>query len=529
MGKLLEDKVIRVALYSRVSTEEQTDNFSLGAQGDLLKKHAKDNRYDIYEEYVDGGYSGASYERPAFQKLLKDARERRFDLVLVYRLDRFFRSNKDLLNVVDELASFDVNIKSITEPFDTTNYLGKFILSLFGSIAELERSTFIERSKAGRLRRYREGYYSGSTPCKYGYDYNKEKKVLEINEKEAEVVRLVFKLYNEPDSSLLKVARNIRKLGCRTKTGKSFVAETVHDIIKSQMYTGVWHANKHGKKKLKPRDEWIEVKVPKIIEKEEFEHSQRLLKQRRNYSRRNVKYDYLLQGFLSCGDCGCTVAGTADTKQYVKKGKKYGPYNKLYYRCTHFYKNTLKKTVKCGLKYVQAELLEKAVWDKISEVLNKPKLVEEALNSKAEIVGGDKKSFEKELLGINKHMLSLVGEENRIIEAYRHNVISMEQLNVQLKDIKQAKENFSRTSAEIQMKLNGVTSKEDVQKASDYLYKVKSGIKKFNFDTKRKLLKLLNARIKVNINGIADIFLTIPKFSPNIFPSFELVSNMLLL
>lgn len=203
-------KIIRVALYARVSTEEQTENFSLGSQTELLKKHAKEHQYKIYSIYIDGGYSGASYERPEFQRLLADAKQSRFDIVLVYRLDRFFRSNKDLLNVVDEMSSYNVDLKSITEPFDTSNYLGKFVLSLFGSIAELERNTFIERSKAGRLRRYREGYYSGTTPCKFGYSYNKKTKKLEINDKEAEIVKNIFGLYLQPDSSVLKVTKNQR-------------------------------------------------------------------------------------------------------------------------------------------------------------------------------------------------------------------------------------------------------------------------------------------------------------------------------
>ena len=120
-------KKITVALYARVSTEEQKENFSLAAQIELLKKHASGNSYEIFSEYVDGGYSGTSYERPELQRLLVDAKQNKFNLILVYRVDRFFRSNKDLLNVVSELEGMGVNIRSITEPFDTTNYLGKFV------------------------------------------------------------------------------------------------------------------------------------------------------------------------------------------------------------------------------------------------------------------------------------------------------------------------------------------------------------------------------------------------------------------
>jgi site-specific DNA recombinase len=148
-------KIIKVALYSRVSTEEQKENFSLAAQLELLRKHASDSKFEVFDEYVDDGFSGTSFERPQFQRLMDDSRQDKFQLILVYRVDRFFRNNKDLLNTVDELQGCGVSVRSITEPFDTSNYLGKFVLSLFGSIAELERNTFMERSKMGKLRRAR--------------------------------------------------------------------------------------------------------------------------------------------------------------------------------------------------------------------------------------------------------------------------------------------------------------------------------------------------------------------------------------
>ena len=120
-------EITKVALYARVSTEEQTSNFSLASQMELLRKHAADNKYDVFGEYIDDGYSGTSFERPQFQRLMEDSREGRFQLVLVYRVDRFFRNNKHLLNTVDELKKSSVSIRSITEPFDTSTYLGNFV------------------------------------------------------------------------------------------------------------------------------------------------------------------------------------------------------------------------------------------------------------------------------------------------------------------------------------------------------------------------------------------------------------------
>lgn len=512
VNKTETDRIKKVALYARVSTEEQTENFSLAAQIELLKKHASDNGYEIFGEYIDGGYSGTSFERPEFRRLLDDARQNKFGLIIVYKIDRFFRSNKDLLNVVYELESIGVNIKSITEPFDTSNYLGKFVLSLFGSIAELERNTFLERSKIGKLRRYREGYYSGVQPTKFGYNYNKETKKLEINEKEAEAVNLVFSLYNQPDSSILKVTKTLRKLGYKAKEGSLMREDVVHSVLRDNVYTGKWYANRFGKGgKLKPRNEWIEVEVPRIITDELFERSQHLLITRRNYCERNAKYNYLLQGIAKCGDCGNSLAGTADKKFDIKDGQRVEIRSKLYYRCTHFSKNKYDKVVDCRLKYLQAQKLESAVWQKIEEILQKPELIEKLVQREVEIKAKNKKALQQRIKKIQTQQDALEAEERRILEAYRQNIINVEQLKEQIETINKNRENFKKTAQELEELLQHRDTSAEAHQAIDYVRKLKAGIDKFNYETKKKILHLLNTRIKVNITGIVDILLRLPK------------------
>ncbi len=505
-------KIVKAALYARVSTEEQKENFSLAAQIELLRKHAADNGYEIFDEYIDGGYSGTSYERPRFQKLMEDAKQGRINLILVYKVDRFFRSNKDLLNVVYELEGMGVNIRSITEPFDTTNYLGKFILSLFGSIAELERNTFLERSKIGKMRRAREGYYSGSSPAKFGYNYIKETKKLEINEKEAEAVRKIYEVYRQPDSSLIKTTRALRKLDYRAKEGSLMREDVVHDVLRDPIYTGRWYANRHGKNgTLKPRDEWIEVKVPQIVSEEIFERSQELLEARKNYSERNAKYPYLLQGMVKCGDCGNTIAGTADKQFQIRDGKSYGPYFKLYYRCTHFAKNKYNKLVNCRLKYVQTQKLESAVWQKIEEILENPGLIEKAVRQEKEIKTKSEGTLKQDIERIELQLQGLIKEEQRILEAYRQNIISLEQLRQQVESITKSKEVLEKTKQEIGELLQQDNKQAEISSAVDYVKKLKEGIGKFTYETKKRILHLFNTMITVNVNGIIDILIHLPQ------------------
>jgi len=506
-------KVTKAALYARVSTEEQTSNFSLAGQLELLRKHAKDTGCEIYDEYVDDGYSGTSSDRPQFQRLMEDARQGKLQLVLVYRVDRFFRKNLSLLGVVDELQKVGVSIRSITEPFDTSNYLGKFVLSLFGSIAELERNTFMDRSKMGRLRRAREGYYSGSSPTRFGYNYNKATKKVDINEKEAEAVKLIYELYNQPDSSLIKVTKKLRTLGYRTKTGQLMREDVVHEILRDSIYVGRWQANRYDSHtgKLKPPTEWIEVKVPAIVSEEALLKAKELLSIRRNYSERNAKYHYLLQGLVKCGDCGNTIAGTADKQVITKNGKSYGPYFMMYYRCVHFGKNRFEKTVSCRLRYIQAKKLEDAVWDKVEKIFHDPGLIEKAVKGKDAVNLQSRAVTGKEAERVGLLLDGLKKEEQRILEAYRQNIISIDQLKEQMESLKKERELFEKTKQDLNAKLDTTDRKSEIEYSVNYIEKVKQGIEKFNYETKKQILRLLKTSVKVNVSGAVEIDCFLPK------------------
>jgi len=143
---------MKIAIYTRVSTEEQVrEGTSLDVQREYLEKYTKREGYEIYKVYSDEGISGYSDKRPALQELLKDAKLRRFDLAIAYKIDRFSRNLKDLLNLVDELSSSGVGFKSATEPFDSTTSAGKLMFQQLGSFAEFERNGLAERVLRGMI------------------------------------------------------------------------------------------------------------------------------------------------------------------------------------------------------------------------------------------------------------------------------------------------------------------------------------------------------------------------------------------
>lgn len=174
---------MKVALYIRVSTQDQAkEGYSLEVQREYLESFARREGYAIFKVYSDDGISAYSTRRPALQQLLADAKAKKFELVSAYKIDRFSRNLKDLLMLVDELSSYGVAFKSTTEPFDTTTSTGKMMFQQLGSFAEFERNRIAERVFPGMVKSVKLGNWQGARYSPYGYRYNKEKRLLEIDE-----------------------------------------------------------------------------------------------------------------------------------------------------------------------------------------------------------------------------------------------------------------------------------------------------------------------------------------------------------
>jgi site-specific DNA recombinase len=204
------DTLVRCAIYTRVSTEEQAkEGYSLAAQDERLRSHAKSQGWAVYKLYVDDGYSAASRNRPALKRLLFDASMSRFDVVLVYKIDRLSRSLKDLIDIVAELNQFDIGFKSCTELIDTTRPEGRLMFHQFGSFAQYERELIGQRTRFGMMKRLRGGLWNGIPP--YGYRIVEGKLVVEPGE--AERVRGIFEWYLRKNMGVVAISRELNRLG----------------------------------------------------------------------------------------------------------------------------------------------------------------------------------------------------------------------------------------------------------------------------------------------------------------------------
>ena len=213
----------RVGIYARVSTQEQArGGVSLDAQLEQLTRYAENQGWRVAEHYVDAGISGSTTKRPSFQRLLKDARSRKLDIILVYKFDRFSRSALDLIMTTKDLAKWGVDFCSVTEQVDTTTPMGKLFLRLMGILAEFELDLIKERTDFGMNKKARNGYVQHRPP----FGYRLVNGQLIVNEEEAKIVRKIY-LGRSKEKSLSELSR---------ETGVP--RSTVRRILRNPIYKG---------------------------------------------------------------------------------------------------------------------------------------------------------------------------------------------------------------------------------------------------------------------------------------------------
>lgn len=236
MGNNMEKDRKQVAIYIRVSTLDQArEGYSLEAQEKTLKKWCDDRKYNVYDIYADKGISGKDIEhRPDMNRLLNDAKNRKFDLVLFWALSRFTRSVSDLYSTMEKFQKWNVSMVSYTEAFDTSTPMGRAMIGIVGVFAQLERELTSERVSAAMAERAAQGKRTCSEIL--GYDL-KGKDSFKINEKEAEYVRFCFSEYLLR-KNLSEVAKEAKTRGFKGKRGKLPTAYSVQKILTRPQYCG---------------------------------------------------------------------------------------------------------------------------------------------------------------------------------------------------------------------------------------------------------------------------------------------------
>lgn len=280
----------KAGLYIRVSTMEQArEGYSIGAQTERLKAYAVAKDYQVFDTYTDAGASGGKLERPEMQRLIKDAHLKKLDTVIVMKLDRLSRSQKDTLHLIqDVFKPNNVDFISVNESFDTSTSFGIAMIGILSVFAELERSTITERLAMGRIERAKDGYYhGGGNYDPLGYDYIDGELI--VNDYEAEIVKELFDLYLDGNSMNTASMKLREKYPDRIK---SFTI--VKDALQKVLYIG----------KVQFDGEVYDGRHERIISDEVFEAAQKKRIKRGMGTGWTNKRKGLLVGKIYCAQCG---------------------------------------------------------------------------------------------------------------------------------------------------------------------------------------------------------------------------------
>lgn len=242
-GNYMQQKQIIVAIYTRVSTKEQAEEgYSLDAQERLLIDFCTAKRYDIYKIYSDEGISAKDIaHRPEMLQLLSDARERKFDLILVWKLTRFSRNMADLMTACELLDSLGISLVSYSESFDSSTPAGRMVRSMLGTVAQFEREVIGENVAFGLAERARQEKWTCTQIL--GYD-NLGSDSLAINTTEAEYVNFVHDQYLI-EKNMTEVTRLARAKGFRGKRGRLPHCSSIMLILTRPQYAGYNIFNGH--------------------------------------------------------------------------------------------------------------------------------------------------------------------------------------------------------------------------------------------------------------------------------------------
>lgn len=377
----MEPKTTRVAIYARVSTEEQAEHgYSIDAQLDTLRNYCKMYGKTVYGEYVDRGVSGKSIEgRYELQRLLGDAETGEIDEVVVWKINRLARKTVDLLKIVDHFSKYNVAFRSFSENFETETAMGKFCFHMLAAVGELERNTIVDNVKMGMKQRARTGNFNGGLVLGYrslatGDKRNKESS-LEIVTEEAAIVRKIFELYAS-GKGLRAIANQLNHEGHKTKMDNPFSTTSIKEIVTNPIYAGIIRYNRfenwneRRRKGKNPEPIIVEGKHEPIIAKELWEKVQLLHNEKSKVNPRVFDGQYLLTGLIRCPECGAPMVANR-TKNKLKNGTFI---TRRYYSCSNF-RN--KGSVVCHANSVGADYAEQYILDRIREVISEPQILQD--------------------------------------------------------------------------------------------------------------------------------------------------------
>lgn len=506
----------RVAIYARVSTEEQREGQTIDSQVAELERFADDQGWAVAGIYKDEGWSGSILARPALDRLRDEANQGRFSLVLLNDVDRLARDVAHLGIIKRDLERRGVQVRFRKLPAEQSP-TANLMVNILGSFAEFERELIADRTRRGRRHKVEvRQQFLGAIPA-YGYRYIPKDQAtgregyLEVVPEQATVVRQIYDWVDRDSLSAHGVVNRLNELRVKPqKGGRRWGKSSVLRILHTEIYTGIWHYNKyegrepkrpvratqyrHSLKssvRLRPREEWIPVRLPgelQIIERSQWERVQVQLARNRAFSPRNTKHSYLLRGLIYCGGCGSRYVGDPN-------------HGRFYYRCLARCKR---------LSSVREESIDGVVWEAVREAILHPEIIAKQIADRNRRSRADAAKTGSELAEVEQAVKGVESEESRIIEAYRMAILSPSQLGQQLEALRHRQAVLEARKTVLEGKSNLPDLSTIRHSLEDYCRRAAERLDAFTLEERQQFLRLLIQRIvydgdRVKIEGVIPL------------------------
>ena len=501
----------RAAIYARVSDKSQDgeDKSSISEQIGEMEAYCESKGLAITARYHEVG-RGWSKKRPEFQRMLADARRGRFDTIVCWKSDRLSRGMYPAAALMEVVEAHQIRLEAVMDAIDMKTF------GLMAAIGKIELDNFRERSTMGKRGTAKQGRVpTGNLP--YAYRIGDDGRP-EVVEEQAEVVRRIFHMYVHEGMRAHSIAVRLTDEGIPTQSGKLlWLQSRVHHILGNATYTGTWVYGKYrhvsteeGMKVYdQPRDTWIEIPVPQIIDDETWERAQALKKQRSVKAKRNTNVLYLLQHLLKCGECGrnfharCTRSTTN-----VRNGKKYRyelPTPSRYYMCNGMQSMRLR----CRERpYIRAERLEEPIWSEVKRVIQNPDLIVAGIDT-LDAQGSD--GLEEEIAQAERDLRSIQMEEDRAIRLFVSGKITEGQLDVQRKFITERLESARVKLDDCRAKeASGTEKRQLMETVLTWARNVGQGIDELTDEQRKEILQMVLEQVVIDRDNNVDITLAIP-------------------
>ena len=467
-------------IYMRVSTAMQVDGYSLEAQKERLMKFAEFQEMEVVREYCDAGKSGKSITgRPEFQRMLQDVSEERDGVafILVFKLSRFGRNAADVLNSLQFIQDYGVNLICVEDGIDSSKDSGKLTITVLSAVAEIERENILVQTMEGRKQKAREGKWNGGQ-APFGYDLDSKNSTLVVNEEEAEIVRIIYDKFVHTDMGADAICNYLNQRGYTKKKVRGhelnyFARGLIMKILDNPVYTGKIAYGKNVTEKVKgTRDEYRRVKTDDylladglheaIVDEETWEAAREKRKRTgvRFVKTHSLEHEHILTGLIRCPLCGGGMSGTVQRRQ----NKKTGEYkDTFYYRCHH------RKKVDGKICDYKPMLNQKLFNAEVEEFIRYMvagdefrKFVQEKLEEKVDVsaLETEREQLQKQLKQVQGSKLKLIQMLDRLDTGDKHYTRKYQDMQDRLDNLYDKVAEFEEAMKDIDAKIGASYGKE---------------------------------------------------------------------